>query len=225
LLNASARTATKRMNDDDRFEPENTSDPRDRAQLLRRLSVLEREVSVLRREIDDDERPASLPTSAFRALTVRIAADVYALPINSIVEIIRYVRLTQVPEVAAGIVGALNLRGSVHAVLDARRRFGLPPSPPRLGSSIVLVTVGKHRIGLLVDRVLEVITLQPEQLDAKGGPLASSSGIAALATLGAHVIQLIHVEALLHAHAMQRVRELIESVPAAPSAVDGDEGR
>jgi purine-binding chemotaxis protein CheW len=212
------------MTDKDHTEADSASDTAGRPQLLRRLALLEREVSVLRRELDDEEIADTLPTTAFRALTVRIASDVYALPIDAIAEIIRYVRLTHVPEVGAGIVGALNLRGSVHAVLDARKRFGLPTAPPRLGSSIVLVSIGRHRIGVLVDRVLEVITLQPEQLDRKGGPLAASTGIAALATLGKHVVQLIHVEALLHPHAMRRLTEVLESVPPRATASDNEGG-
>lgn len=208
------------MKDDERNYAESASDAAGRPQLLRRLALLEREVSVLRRELDEEPVADTLPSKAFRALTVRIAADVYALPIDAIVEIIRYVRLTHVPEVGAGIVGALNLRGSVHAVLDARRRFGLPSVPPRLGSSIVLVSIGRHRIGVLVDRVLEVITLEPAQLDRKGGPLAASTGICALATVGTHVVQLIHVDALLHPHAMRRLTEVLQSRPPAAAVTD-----
>jgi purine-binding chemotaxis protein CheW len=198
------------MDDDQKF----AGDPTDRAPLMQRLALLERELSALRRELDDDVAPPALPSTALRVLLVRIGTDSYAIPIESIVEIIRYVRLTLVPEVAAGIVGALNLRGSVHAVLDARRRFGITAQAPKLGTSIVLVRAGRHNIGLLVDRVLEVILLQPDQLEAAGGPLASSSGIAAIATVGAQLVQLIHVDALLQPHAMQALSLALESIPA-----------
>lgn len=211
------------MDDDQKFDPHRSGGATDRAPLMQRLALLERELSALRRELDDDATPPALPSTALRVLLVRIGTDSYAIPIESIVEIIRYVRLTQVPEVAAGIVGALNLRGSVHAVLDARRRFGLLAAAPKLGTSIVLVRAGRHNIGLLVDRVLEVILLQPEQLEAAGGPLASSSGIAAIATVGAQLVQLIHVDALLQPHAMQALSLALESIPA-PEASDPKQG-
>lgn len=211
------------MNDDESIDPHRTGDAAGRAQIKQRLTLLERELSALRRELDDGAAPPALPSTAMRVLLVRIGADAYAIAIDSIVEIIRYVRLTQVPEVGAGIVGALNLRGAVHAVLDARLRFGLTAAPPKLGTSIVLVAAGRHRIGLLVDRVLEVIVLQPEQLDAAAGPLASSSGIAAIATVGAQLVQLIHVDALLQPHAMSVLSLALESVPAA-AAGDSDRG-
>jgi chemotaxis signal transduction protein len=184
-----------------------------------RLTMLERELSALRRELSYDVAPAALPDTPLRVLTTRIGSDVYGISIDAIVEILRYVRLTHVPEVAPGIVGALNLRGAIHAVLDARQRFGLAASAPRLGTSIVLVSVGRHRIGLLVDRVLEVITVQVDQLEAAGGPLASS-GVFALATVGAQLVQLIDTQALLHASAMRQVTEVLESIPA-PGGSDG----
>lgn len=190
------------------------------AALRDRLSMLERELTALRRELSYDDAPAPLPDTPLRVLTTRIGADIYGIQIDAIVEILRYVRLTHVPEVAQGIVGALNLRGAIHAVLDARQRFGLSASAPRLGTSIVLVSVGRHRIGLLVDRVLEVITVQVDQIEAAGGPLASS-GVFALATVGAQLVQLIDTQALLHASAIRRVTEVLESIPA-PGGSNGN---
>jgi purine-binding chemotaxis protein CheW len=196
----------------------------DHSALRQRLTLLERELVALRRELTTEIEPAALPTTTVRVLTMRIGEDVYGAPIEAIVEILRYVRLTQVPEVSAGIVGALNLRGSVHAVLDARKRFGLASTPPRLGTSIVLITVGKHRIGLLVDRVLEVISLEPGQLEPAGGPLASS-GVFALATVGTQLIQLIDTAQLLQPHVMRTLDAALESIPVRAADGGAEHGR
>lgn len=86
----------------------------------------------------------------------RIGAELYALDIMRIKEIIRPQKLTAIPKAPAFIEGVINLRGAVIPVADMRKRFAQPvDGDPRKNRIVVCSLVGRV-IGLLVDEVLEV---------------------------------------------------------------------
>ncbi|HVT43710.1 MAG TPA: chemotaxis protein CheW [Thermoanaerobaculia bacterium] len=88
-------------------------------------------------------------------LTFMIANEQYAVPIDTIVEIIPPRQPTRVPNADPSIVGVISLRGTIVTMIDVCRRLGHPRiegSDPR----IIVVEQGEM-IGFLVDRVSRVI--------------------------------------------------------------------
>jgi purine-binding chemotaxis protein CheW len=85
----------------------------------------------------------------------RVGAEMYALDIMRIREIIRPQKLTSVPNAPPFIEGVINLRGAIIPVLDLRKRFGQPMEINRKSRVVVCVLQGKS-IGLIVDEVHEV---------------------------------------------------------------------
>lgn len=86
----------------------------------------------------------------------RVGAELYALDIMNIKEIIRPQRLTPVPKAPTFIEGVINLRGAVIPVADLRKRFDQPISGETRKNRIIICAVAKKIIGLLVDEVAEV---------------------------------------------------------------------
>ncbi|MEM9491172.1 MAG: chemotaxis protein CheW [Myxococcota bacterium] len=80
----------------------------------------------------------------------------YALDIMRIKEIINPRPLTAVPGAPAFIEGMIELRGQYIAVIDARRRLGLPQAPPDRHSKIIVVLYREQHLGLMVDWVSDV---------------------------------------------------------------------
>jgi purine-binding chemotaxis protein CheW len=74
-------------------------------------------------------------------------------------EIIRLPALTPVPKALPYVEGIINLRGSIVPVLDLRRRCGLPAEDATAATRVVVVQTEQHRLGLIVDRVVEVSTI------------------------------------------------------------------
>ena len=80
----------------------------------------------------------------------------YAVPISSVKEIVNPLDITELPHAPDGIAGVADHRGEVVAIVDLRRRFGLPPAEQSGRSKWILVDVESRTVGLVVDRVTEV---------------------------------------------------------------------
>jgi len=100
----------------------------------------------------------------------------YAIDIMRIKEIIQPLPITRVPKAPSFIEGVIELRGAILPILDLRRRFDLPPTPPTRSSKYLIVAVegiagaGSARdrwiVGLTVDGVREVVRVPREELRA-----------------------------------------------------------
>ncbi len=88
----------------------------------------------------------------------------YGIPIVKVQEIIRYENLTRVPQTPDFVEGVLNLRGQVIPVIDLRQRFGLSCMDHSDSSRIIVVEIDQRVVGLIVDSVTEVRTIEKNQI-------------------------------------------------------------
>jgi purine-binding chemotaxis protein CheW len=84
-----------------------------------------------------------------------IGAELYGVEIARVHEIIRLQTVTRVPRAPAFVEGVINLRGEVIPVVDLHRRFGLATVEHTRASRIVVVELGEHVVGIIVDGVSE----------------------------------------------------------------------
>ncbi|WP_342593316.1 chemotaxis protein CheW [Ramlibacter agri] len=103
-------------------------------------------------------------------LSFQLGADMYAVGILSVREIIEYPELTPVPMAPAAVRGVINLRGAVVPVVDPQVRFGKPASAPGRRTCIVIVETtladGSARTaGVVVDAVSEVVDIAAEDIE------------------------------------------------------------
>src|SRR5262245_14863928 len=136
---------------------------------LTRLSELERELRRVQRELALERPSIELPAGRFEAVRVLIGRDEYGVPCDVVREIVRYARLARVPGASHNISGALNLRGAVVPVIDVPRRLGLGATRIDLKTPIVVVDVHGSYVGLLVDRVADVVSLDGSALERATG--------------------------------------------------------
>jgi purine-binding chemotaxis protein CheW len=91
-------------------------------------------------------------------LVFRLGPDEFALPVEAVVEVARAPdRVTRVPKAPKFLEGVINLRGAVLPVIDQRQRFDMPRLHEGDGRRLVVVQTGRHRAGLIVDSVSEVL--------------------------------------------------------------------
>jgi purine-binding chemotaxis protein CheW len=198
---------------------ERDKDPKSEAQHaapdnLARLFELEGELRALRRAmLPTGDETRALLQGDLPLLRCRVGDDEYGVPIESVVEILRYVQVTRVADVPSAVAGAINVRGRIVAVIDARRRFAHAARAPRLGTAIVLTRTHGRTAGLVVDHVLDVVTAPSGSLCAPEGPLARAQGIMAIATLDRTVIQIIDLDQVLSGVQWDDVARALESNP------------
>jgi purine-binding chemotaxis protein CheW len=96
----------------------------------------------------------------------RLGDEEFALPISAVDEVARVPdQITRVPRSPAFLEGVINLRGQVLPVVDQRRRFDLPKFAGTDGQRLIVVRSERHRAGLIVDNVSEVLRAPADAIE------------------------------------------------------------
>lgn len=102
-------------------------------------------------------------------MTFKLADEEYGLEILKVREIIGLMDITRVPRAPEYISGVINLRGKVIPVVDLRTKFGMPKAAATDQTVIIVVqySLDSHDFttGILVDEVLEVLSVGQEQIE------------------------------------------------------------
>lgn len=77
-----------------------------------------------------------------RVCVIALGGSLFALPVESVREVIHFEEATAVPLAPPHVVGAANLRGSVVPIVDARPLLGLPGSPGRRHRTLMVSAAG-----------------------------------------------------------------------------------
>lgn len=112
---------------------------------------------------------ASTSTLAGKYLTVVLENEAYGIGVLKVREIIRMQKITPVPQMPPFVKGVINLRGRVIPIVDLRVKFGLKAEfAERTCIVVVQVKLPTEQIvqmGLIVDSVEEVVTLQAGEIE------------------------------------------------------------
>jgi purine-binding chemotaxis protein CheW len=109
-----------------------------------------------------------------RFLTFSLGEEIYGIEIEYVTEIIGLQQITKIPEVAEYIKGIINLRGKIIPVIDMRLKFNKEPIEYDDRTCIVVVDTQEMVVGLIVDKVAEVLTIEDEDISP---PPSYKSGI------------------------------------------------
>jgi purine-binding chemotaxis protein CheW len=143
-------------------------------------------------------------SSAGKFMSFRLAAEEYGIEILKVREIIGVLPMTRVPNKVDALRGVINLRGRIIPVVDLRRKFGLTAN--ELGDQSVIIVVQYAQsgmdltVGMLVDEVLEVLKLEPDQVDTQpdyGNGAARAQFIHGIGKLEKRMVFLVHLEKVL----------------------------
>ena len=96
----------------------------------------------------------------------------YGVPVEQVREVRDMQTVTPIPGSPAFVEGVTNLRGQIITVMDLRKRLGLPQKEGA-GEKILIIDLGKHAIGVVVDSVTEVSTIRGNDIE-KNSEVTSS---------------------------------------------------
>jgi purine-binding chemotaxis protein CheW len=152
--------------------------------------------------IDEDGRTSG--TDELRFVVFRLDDNEFALPIDAVDEVARVPdQITRLPKTPKFLEGVVNLRGEVLPVIDQRRRFEMQPSTASGHKRLVVVRTDRHRAGLIVDNVTEVLRCTPDLIkpspDLTGEALGLVSSVINLERSGRIVLLLDPSELLTRA--------------------------
>lgn len=98
-------------------------------------------------------------TQKDKYLIFSIGNEYYGIDIKYVIEIIGIEPITEVPELPDYIKGVINLRGKIIPVMDVRLKFKKEPKEYDDRTCIIVVDIEDISIGLIIDRVLEVVNI------------------------------------------------------------------
>lgn len=99
-------------------------------------------------------------------VTFQLEDEIYGVNVMQVQEVLRITEIAPVPGAPSYVLGIINLRGNVVTVLDTRARFGLPPQDVSDASRILIIESTGQVVGILVDRISEVVYLKESEIEA-----------------------------------------------------------
>jgi purine-binding chemotaxis protein CheW len=140
--------------------------------------------------------PAQAPT---QLISFAIGDDQYGIDIMAVREIKVWTAITSLPDQPEYVRGVLNLRGVIVPIVDLRCRFGQGLTEATPMHIVIIVQIASKPVGLLADRVLDIVSLDPTQI--KPVPRVAQSQrlnfLCGLATTDGAMIALIDLQHLL----------------------------
>lgn len=96
---------------------------------------------------------------ALEIIAFRLRDQQFCVRTTTIREIRGWGPATPIPYAPADVIGVMNLRGTVIAIIDLATKLGMKSTEPNERSAIVVAEVHGMPIGLVVDRVSDIMTI------------------------------------------------------------------
>jgi purine-binding chemotaxis protein CheW len=135
-------------------------------------------------------------TDARQLVVFTLGAEQYALPIKQVQEIIRYKQPRSFTSTDYSVRGVISLRGRIIPVHDLASRLGVS-SELSDQTMIMILETAAQTVGVIVDAVDEVLTVQADQLEQL--PAADTTLMDSIAKLGDRLVVLLNPSTLFAA--------------------------
>jgi purine-binding chemotaxis protein CheW len=97
-------------------------------------------------------------------ITFTLDALEYGIDIMVVREIKGWAHTTMIPNAPPHVRGVINLRGIIVPIFDLRARFGMGLTEPTRMHVVIIVATGRRTVGLLVDAVSDIISIDPKAI-------------------------------------------------------------
>ncbi|MGJ4930002.1 chemotaxis protein CheW [Bradyrhizobium sp. HKCCYLS2038] len=97
-------------------------------------------------------------------ITFTLGEEEYGIDIMVVREIKGWTETTMIPNAPSHVRGVINLRGIIVPIFDLRARFGTGVTVPTNMHVVIIVAAGTRTVGLLVDTVSDIISVDPKEI-------------------------------------------------------------
>jgi len=150
------------------------------------------------RQADESVRATAASTEF---ISFAVGGEQYGVNIMAVREIKDWSAITQLPNQPGYMRGVLNLRGVIVPIIDLRCRFGNGLTDATPMHVIIVIQIDGETVGLLADRVLDIIAVDPSQIQPvpKVSNDARTGFLSGLVAIEKTMIALIDLKSLLAA--------------------------
>lgn len=130
--------------------------------------------------------------------------EYYGLPILNVNEIIGLMKITEIPQSPPFLKGVINLRGKIIPIMDLRLRFEMEEKAYDEQTCIIIVETEinsrKTSIGLLVDKVAEVVNVYESNIEAPPdlGQNSDSKLLTGIGKVKDKVVMLLDIQTIIN---------------------------
>ena len=144
-------------------------------------------------------------------LTFRLGGEEYGIEILKVQEIRGYDSVTQIANAPEFIKGVVNLRGIIVPIIDMRIKFRLGNADYDQFTVVIILNVAGRIMGIVVDGVSDVLTLEAEQMRPTPGfgSVIDTEYIMGLGTVDERMLILIDIEKLMGSSDMGLIEQSI----------------
>ena len=145
------------------------------------------------------EARAGAKSSSTEFISFAIGDEQYGVDIMAVREIKEWSGVTQLPNQPDYMRGVLNLRGTMVPIIDLRCRFGQGLTDATPVHVVIVVHVDGKTVGLLADRVLDIVSVEASQVQPVPHVSRASKAnfLSGLVTIDSTMIALISLNNLL----------------------------
>jgi purine-binding chemotaxis protein CheW len=146
--------------------------------------------------LGNESRAGAIPT---QLISFAIGDDQYGVDIMAVREIKGWSEITHLPSQPDYVRGVLNLRGVIVPIVDLRCRFGQGLTEATPLHIVIIVQIAAKPIGLLADRVLDIVSLEESQVQPvpRIAHAQRANFLSGLVTIDGAMIALIDLQNLL----------------------------
>lgn len=125
-----------------------------------------REMEIFHRRAVDLAKPPEGEDQAGRVpiAVIELSGEFFGIEMKVVREFSNLRSLTPVPCCPDHVIGSMNLRGTILTVVDLRKSLGLALRAPSPSSRVAVTLCGELPVGVLVDDILDVVSLNPAAL-------------------------------------------------------------
>ena len=149
--------------------------------------------------MEQQRKTRAQSAEADQMISFSIGEEHYGVDIQEVKEVIRIREITQLPKAPTFVKGVINLRGDVIPIIDLREKFGLEQLDYTEVTRVIVVEVDGKSIGMVVDRVSNVIKIPQDEIEPPPPLVGGLSGeyLRGIGKLGEKLIVLISIDKIL----------------------------
>ncbi len=148
--------------------------------------------------------PSTPDSRVGKYLIFKLGQEEFGTSVLKVKEIMKMQEITAVPQAPSSVQGVINLRGKIIPVINLRCKFGLDEQQPTDVTCIVVVRIqldggGEQPMGIVVDGVVEVLTLTQDDIEDSPdfGMEASAPYVMGMAKIKGKVKILLDIDRVL----------------------------
>lgn len=136
----------------------------------------------------------------------------YGVDIRQVRQVIRMKEIVRVPEAGEAVEGVISLRGKVVPIINLRRKLGGSQEGPKRWNRIVITEIDGHSVGIIVDKVTDVIKLEPGTVSSPDEMLKNASYLTGVARIGNRLVLIADTGMILSGEEKEKIKGVHDKV-------------